>query len=173
MKTSKLIGRMLFMGAFIWGAIMQTFAQKVLPEITVTELRYKYLNAVNPEETAQPVNMLEQYAADYDVKGAKFYEDEYDHYFVSFYIPQGKILAVYSKDGNLLRTIEKYNNVALPGVVNQAVAKQYPTWAISEGVYVVTYRENGGDATTKIYKLLLEKGDMRKKVKINQKGEIQ
>lgn len=162
---------MLFMGVFILGAIMQTFAQKVLPEITVTA-RYKYLNAVSPEETAQPVNMLEQYAAAYDVKGATFYEDEYDHYFVSFYIPQGKILAVYDKEGNLLRTAENYNNTALPNQILKIVANEYPGWAISKGVYLVTYRENGTNVTKKVYKLLLEKGDMRKKVKINEKGEF-
>ena len=171
MKTSGLIGRMLFMGLFIWGAIMQTFAQQVLPEITVTA-RYKYLNSVSPEETAQPVNMLEQYAAAYDVKGATFYEDEYDHYFVSFYIPQGKILAVYDKEGNIVRTAENYNNVALPNPILKTVTKEYPGWAISKDVYLVTYRENGTNVTKKVYKLLLEKGDMRKKIKINEKGEF-
>jgi hypothetical protein len=171
MKTSKLIGRMLFMGLLMSGAILQALAQQVLPEITVTA-RYKYLNAVSPEETAQPVNMLEQYAAAYDVKGATFYEDEFDHYFVSFYIPQGKILAVYSKEGNLLRTVENYNNAALPNHILQSVAREYPDWAISKGVYLVTYRENGGGLTKKVYKLVLEKGDMRKKVKINEKGEF-
>jgi hypothetical protein len=162
---------MMFMGVLMWGAVIQGLAQEVLPEITVTA-RYKYLNAVSPEETAQPVNMLEQYAAAYDVKGATFYEDEYDHYFVSFYIPQGKILAVYNKEGNLLRTIENYNNAALPNHILKTVSREYPGWAISKGVYLVTYRENGSDQTKKVYKLVLEKGDMRKKVKINEKGEF-
>ncbi len=154
-------------------ATLQTFAQKVLPEITITAPNYKYLNAISPEETAQPVNMVEQYAAAYDIKGAEFYEDEYDNYLVSFYIPEGKILAAYGKDGKLLRTAERYKNVAVPKEVMEAVAKRFPNWTVSKDVYKVSYYDEKGWSTKKQYKLMLENGDKRMRIKTNDKGELQ
>lgn len=172
MKASKLIRQILITGAFISGIAIQTFAQVVLPEITVTATRYKYLNAVSPEEAAQPVDLLEQYAAAYNIKDAASYEDEFDTYFVSFFIPDGKILAVYDKDGTLLRTAEKYKNVAVPAKITQAVATRFPNWSISRDVYLVTYQERGGHVSKKVYKLVLENGDMRMRIKINDQGEF-
>ena len=172
MKVPKLIPKILAASIFMSGIVVQALAQIVLPEITITVANYKYLNAVSPEEVAQPVSMLEEYAASYDVKDAPFYEDEYDNYFVSFLIPDGKILAAYDKDGMLLRTIEKYKNVALPRKVTQAVATRYPNWGICKNVYLITYQERAGHISKKVYKLLLEKSDMRMKIKVNDQGEF-
>ena len=171
MKTLKLVQKTLPLVALIVGATTLTFAQTVLPEIVIRAANYKYLNAINPEEAAQPVNMLEQYAATYDLKGAEFYEEEYDNYFVAFYIPEGKILAAYDKDGTLLRTAERYSEVALPLKVKQAVATKYPGWYISEDVYLVNYQANEG-VTRKLYKLLMENGNKKMRVKITDKGEF-
>lgn len=172
MKVSKFITEILATGIFMSGIVAHAMAQIVLPEITVTATRYKYLNAVSPEEAAQPVNMLEQYAAAYNVKDATFYEDEFDNYFVSFIIPDGKILAAYDKDGTLLRTVERYKNVAIPLKITQAVAKRFPNWSVSQDVYLVNYQERGGHISKKVYKLLLENGDMRMKIKINDQGDF-
>jgi len=173
MKNLKLILGSLLLGVFIFGSALQTFAQKVLPAITITASNYKYLNAINPEVAAQPVSMLEHYAAAYDIKGAEFYEDEYDTYVVSFFIPDGKILAAYDKDGKLLRTAEKFKEVAVPNNVRLAVAKRFPNWTIANDVYLVRYREaNDGRVTKQLYKLVLQNGEQRMRVKINDVGEF-
>lgn len=114
--------------------------------------------------------MLEREAAAYELKNSEFYEDEYDNYFVSFYIPEGRILAAYDKDGNLLRTAEKFKNVAVPKAVREAVAKRFPQWTISNDVYLVSYHDKNG--VIKRYKLLLENGNQRMKVKIDDKGKF-
>ena len=144
MKTLLFIQKTFHAMALIFGATTLTFSQTVLPEIIIRAANYKYLNAVSPEEASQPVDMAEQAAAAYDIKGQEFYEDEYDKYFVSFIIPEGKILAAYDKDGKLLRTAERYNSVGLPQAVKQAVAIKYPGWAISKDVYLVNYQANEG-----------------------------
>ncbi len=170
MKTYNFITGILFVGLTLMATTTQTLAQIVLPEIIVRAANYKYLNAMNPEDAAQPVSMIEQYAAAYDIKGTAFYEDEYDNYFISFFIPEGKILAAYDKNGALIRTIEKYKNVDVPRAVKQAVANRYPKWAITKDVYLVNYQAQG--ATTKQYKLVLENGDKRMRVKITDTGEF-
>lgn len=172
MKVSKLTPWMLFIGMFSLSMSEQLFAQEMLKEVTVTATNYKYLSAVNPAEAAQPVDMLQHYAAAYDVKEAEFYEDVYDSYFVSFFIPNGKILAVYDKNGNLIRTAERYKNSTLPTNIRNAVAKKFPNWAIADGVYLVKYYQKQDVVTKKIYKLVLLNGDKRIKVKINDKAEF-
>ncbi len=172
MKALKSIQKILLAAVLIFGAASQIIAQTVLPEIVIRAANYKYLNAVSPEESPGPVNMLEQYAAAYDIKGSPFYEDEYDQYFVSFYIPDGKILAAYDKDGKLLRTAEKYKDYGVPLMVKQAVEKKYPQWSISKDVFLVNYYAPAGGVTRKLYKLVLENGDKRMKIKISDFGEF-
>lgn len=97
MKTLKWVQKILpAVVVLIFGATALAYAQVVLPEIVVRAANYNYLNAVGPEEASQPVDMVEQAAAAYDIKWQEFYEDEYDKYFVSFIIPEGKILAAYA-----------------------------------------------------------------------------
>lgn len=168
MKHSKII---LSIGVFLFGFAIQSFAQIVLPEVKVTASNYKYLNSVDHKELAAPVKMVEQYAASYDIKSSEFYQEEYDTYFVSFYIPDGQILATYDKDGKLLRTAEKFNNVKIPSAVAATVAKTYPGWTIAKDVYLVSYYE-AADQVNKKYKLVLENGTKRMKIKTNEQGEI-
>jgi c-di-GMP-related signal transduction protein len=169
MKQLKL---MLGFGVFIFGFAIQTFAQVVLPEVKVVSFNYKYLNAVDNKELAQPVKRLEMEAAAYDVKSSEYYEEIYDTYFVSFYIPEGSILAQYDKDGNLMRTTEKFKNIKIPRSVQIAVANKYPQWKIAKDVYLVSYFGPNEEAS-KRYKLLLENGDKRLRVKTNENGDFQ
>ncbi len=168
MKTSKLILSLLIV---MIASTVQSFAQIILPEVRIIASTYKYLNATDNKEMAQPVRMLEYKAAAYDVKKSEFYDDDYDGYYISFYIPNGKILAAYDKDGKLLRTAEKFRNTKLPAAVTGAVAQRFPNWHISQDVYQVHYYDHKEKAD-KTFKLLLENGDKRMKVKLNEKGEF-
>ena len=167
MKYSKLF---LFIGVLIFGFSLRAFAQEVLPEITVKAVHYKYLSAVDHKELAQPVKMVQKMAAEYDVRKSEYYEDEYDTYFISFVIPQGELLATYDQDGKLLRTAEKYKNISLPSAVTQAVKTKYAGWNIAEDTYLVNFYEKG--TATRVYKLTLQNGDKRMKVKLNENGEF-
>lgn len=167
MKHPKIL---LLGGALLLGFAIPSIAQKELPEVIVTAVKYKYLSAVTNKELPQPVRLLERRAAEFDIKNSEYYDDEYDEYSVSFYIPQGYILASYDKDGKVLRTAEKFTNVAVPKTVAQAVANRFPGWGIAEDVYLVTYQQEKG--ATKTWKVLLKNGDRRLRVKINEKGEF-
>jgi len=155
------------------GLNTSSFSQDTtLPGVTVVSLNYKYLKSVNDPNSAQPVRLLEHRAASYDIKNTDYYEDEYDEYFVSFYIPEGEILATYDKDGKLLRTAERFKNVALPAVVRNAVATRYPEWRIYKDIYRVNYYHENSNNPKKVYKLVLENGDERMRVKTNENGDF-
>ncbi|HSP12857.1 MAG TPA: PepSY-like domain-containing protein [Salegentibacter sp.] len=156
---------------FVFGFFFQSFGQITeLPEIELVAVNYKYLDAAGNEDAALPVKQLQQQVAEYDVRKADFYSDEYDLYTVNFFIPEGKILASYDKDGNLLRTAEKFKNVALPQVVREAVAKRFPNWNMTEDVYLVNFHDT--DKVTKRYKILLENADKRMRIKTDEKGNF-
>ena len=165
----KKINMLLILGACVFGFTLQSIAQKVLPEVTIVASNYKYINSVEDQDAAQPIRMLEREAAVFDLKNSEFYEDEYDQYFISFYIPEGKILAAYDKDGKILRTAEKFKNVALPQAVTKAIAQKYPNWSIAKDAYLVSYYE-GNYVAKKRYKILLENGNKRLRVKVDDKG---
>ncbi|HEY9186009.1 MAG TPA: nicotinate-nucleotide adenylyltransferase [Salegentibacter sp.] len=156
---------------FVLGFTFQSFAQITeLPEIELVAVNYKYLDAAGDEDASISVKQLQQQVAEYDVRKANFYADEYDFYTVNFFIPDGKILASYDKDGNLLRTAEKFKNVALPQAVRDAIGKRFPNWSIAEDVYRVNYHESGN--VKKRYKVLLKNGDKRMRIKTDEKGNF-
>ena len=166
----KQIKTLLCLGFFLMGLVITSFSQVNLPEVFVMAARYKYLSSVDNRELPQPVKMLERKAAEFDIKNSEYYDDEYDEYYISFYIPDGYILATYNNNGKLLHTAERYKNIALPNAVAQTISKNYSGWSVPKDVYLVTYKEDEG--ATKVWKIILKKGDKRLRIKLDEKGEL-
>lgn len=164
----------LIIGLFVLGLMTQGFAQitkvEQLSEVVVVAVNYKYLNQVDSQEAAVPVELLQRKVATYDLKSQDFYDDDFEFYTVSFFIPEGKIVAAYDSNGKILRTIERYKDIALPMDVSMAVAKRFPGWSITKDVYLINYHELKG--VNKKYKLTLENGDKRLKVKVDSEGNF-
>ena len=153
------------------GFISQIYAQEIkLPEVVISAVNYKYLNSVNTEDSDPSVARLEQHVAMYNIKESDLYEDEYDTYMIEFYIPDGRIVAAYDKDGNILRTIEKFQSVKLPKDVRDAVFTRFPNWTLDKDVYFVNY-ENDRDAK-KVYKMKLRNGKEVMRIKIDAEGNF-
>jgi hypothetical protein len=159
---------------FLLGIISPTFAQitepEELKEVNLVAVNYKYLDAVTNEQVAIPVKKLSEHVASYDIKSSEIYHDDYDTYEVSFFIPEGSVLAAYDRDGKLIRTIERYKNAGIPDVVRKAVMKKYPNWSISKDVYLVNYHDERG--SDKRYKLRLENGKEVIRIKTDERGNI-
>tara|TARA_R110001606_G_scaffold261358_1_gene409761 strand:+ start:119 stop:616 length:498 start_codon:yes stop_codon:yes gene_type:complete len=159
----------LIIGLFLMGITTQIYAQDPmqLPEVVIVH-NYKYLSSVNSEAEAIPVEQLQMKVSDFNVKELDIYSDEYDLYDVYFIIPEGKVLASYDKENNLLRTVERYKNINLPLPVMESITKRFPNWSVSKNIYLVNYHESGN--MRKLYKLTLENGDQRIKVKADDRG---
>ncbi len=162
----------IILGLLALGLTIPAYTQVVkveeLSEVVVRPMNYKYLNAADSKVAAIPVKMLERKVAAYDVTEADFYRDDFDFYTVSFFIPDGKIVAVYDGTGQIVRTIEKFENIALTDAVKNAVLDRFPNWTVTKDVYRVTYSDNKG--ANKIYKLILVNGDKKMRVKVNDEG---
>ena len=164
----------LLLGLLALGLTTQFYAQVIddgmLPEVEVIATNYKYLNSVDNSEAAVPVKLLEDKVAKFDIRSSEFYEDGSDFYRVYFYIPEGTIVAAYDRDGKILYTIEKFNNVALPNSVTDAIGDKFPGWKIAKDVYRVSYTQKEG--AVKRYKVVLENGVEKVRVKIDEKGVL-
>jgi len=162
----------LLIGLLVFGFTTQFYAQVIdegmLPEVIVRATNYKYLNSVDHTEAAVSVQFLQDVAAKYDIRSSEFYEDGDDSYRIYFYIPDGKIVAAYDRNGKILYTIEKFKNVALPNEVVESVAKKFPGWEIAKDVYKVDYDVKRG--TKKQYKIVLENGKEKMRIKVDDKG---
>jgi hypothetical protein len=150
----------IILGLLALGLTIPAYTQVVkveeLSEVVVRPMNYKYLNATDSKSVAIPVKMLERKVAAYDVTAADFYEDDFDYYTVSFYIPDGKIVAVYDDTGKIIRTIEKFKDIKLPDGVLNALLDRFPNWVVTDDVYKVTFSEDNG--AKKTYKLTLKNG---------------
>ncbi|WP_228235538.1 nicotinate-nucleotide adenylyltransferase [Allomuricauda sp. M10] len=160
---------------FVMGIVAPMQSQIIkteeLSEVIVYATNYKYLNNIDTKEEASiPVEMLRRKVAAFDVKESGYYQDDYDVYNIEFYIPEGKILAAYDKDGKIIRTAERFNNINLPNSVKEAILERFPGWTITKDTYITTYYDKKG--VTKKYKLKLENGDKVLRVKMDETGEF-
>jgi predicted nucleic acid-binding protein len=161
----------LILSLLLVGWATQMFSQITkLSEVAIT-VNYKYLNAVNTEDLAESVNTLHEEVAFYDIKTSELYSDEYDEYFVTFFIPEGKILAAYDKDGFLIRTVEKFKNIKLPMAIIETIAQKYPKWHMAKDIYKVNYHKDNG-VTKMQYKVRLENGKKSFNIKIDEDGNF-
>jgi hypothetical protein len=162
----------IILGLLALGLTIPIFAQDVkvieLSEVVIRPMNFKYLNATDSKDAAIPVKTLERAVASYDITEAEFYQEDFDYYSVSFFIPDGKIVAEYDNEGKIIRTIEKFKNISVPDDVKTAVLKRFPNWTITKDVYRVTYTEDNG--ANKVYKLTLKNGDKRMRVKVDDVG---
>lgn len=164
----------LMIGLLAFGVTAQTFAQEPafeqLSEIYLVATNYKYLDQVDAFGTDNDIKQIQRKIATYDIKNEDVYQDEYDSYSVSFYIPNGKILASYDKDGKILRTAERFKKTNLPEAVRAAIATRFPRWTVYKDIYLVNYHEKAG--VKRRYKLTLENGDQRINVKLDHYGNF-
>ena len=157
----------------ITGLTAVGFAQEktiALDEVEITGVNYKYLDALGDGFVAKPVKVLEQKVATFNVKSLVGYEDEENDYYVYFKIPQGKILAVYDTDGEIMRTSEKFKDIRLPLGVSNAIVEKYPGWTIEGDIYLVSYMKD--KKIGKTYKLFIQKDGKHKRVKTDDNGNF-
>jgi hypothetical protein len=162
----------LFLFLFVCGLTAPLFSQIIeLETVVIRPIKYKYLYEVVDDDIDQSVKDLQIKLAEFDVTKEEYYDDEYDGYRVSFYIPEGYAIASYDNDGKLIKTIERYKNVKLPLTVNKALVKRFPNWKLDKDIYKVNYSEKNWESK-KIYKLKLTNGKKTIRVKMDEEGNF-
>ncbi|MBC3759668.1 nicotinate-nucleotide adenylyltransferase [Hyunsoonleella sp. SJ7] len=156
----------------LFGFCFATFVNSQTVELpeTVISINSHYLNSLDSENSCHYVKKLEQALLKYDhSKISSLYDSKSDIYRVTFKIPNGHIVASFNKDGKIVKTFEKYNNVRLPQTVLQAIAEKYPNYSIVEDVYIVKYHRDE-DNLKQEYRIKVKTEDEIFTVKTNNLG---
>ncbi len=159
----------ILLGLFLLGLTTQVNAQTI--ELSEVELsvNYKYLNTTESEDAAVPVKKLVDKLLACNEENTDLYVDDNGEYCVSFYIPEGQIVAAFNNEGKILRTFEKYKNIRLPLEVLQNIATNYPNWSITGNTYLVSFHCDKS-SVKRLYKITLQNEDKVLNIKTDEKG---
>ena len=141
-----------------------------LPEVVLHKMNYDYLHDVDSGDEAEVIQLLENKVANFDLRDLSIYKNEESKYEIYFMIQNGYILAHYNENGEIMRTTEHFRNIKVPFMVSASIGEKYPGWSISNNTYLVSYVQDKG--ATKTYKLILENGNHRIKVRTDNGGNI-
>lgn len=161
----------LITGLILLGLTMSAFAQvrtEKLSEVEVLGVNFAYISKLNVDEPSLPVKTLHEKVAAYDLFNNGTYNPEYDAHYISFFIPEGYILASYNNDGELISTAEKFKDVQLPDHVKDVVMMQYPGWVIESDVYNIKYHFKTG--IDRKYRITIANNGKKKVLKIDAEG---
>ena len=125
-----------------------------------------YLSKAYLTESPNVVRALQLKAANFTLSEANGYQKSESRAFVVVHkASNGDIRVSYDKNGEIMATWERFENVALPKHVRELIAKKYGSWKIVENKYRGSF--NNGNMQTSMYKVKLVNGNRSKSIKIN------
>ena len=135
-----------------------------LEEIVLRAPNFEYLATVQNKHTPATVKVLERKAAFFDIEESPIYNDSFDTYEVFFSHSDGRVIATYDKDGQIVKSYEKFKDIPVPAPIRNTVQMTYPDWTINKHTYVVSYYRN--ESITKTYHFQIRKGREKKNLKM-------
>ncbi|MCM8570173.1 hypothetical protein NE848_12340 [Gramella jeungdoensis] len=94
--------------------------------------------------------------------------DDTDEVRVTLKSSNGMLLASYNKDGQLVKTYQKFKDVPLPPAIRNQVYAEYEGWTMTKNKYVASGLEDNIDKER--YLVHLERGNDKEKIKITPKS---
>jgi len=161
--------RKLSMSLLLIGMTNLGFAQYALPAFSnpfnESERAIDYLHAAQKGHTPNYAKWLEGEFADWDSDTtSKYTTDKGEYVTATFNAPRETMEVEYDTDGNIAFVKERYKNMALPNAVASNIIKLYPGWSFDQTRYTLKY--NKGKATKKVFKVIIKKGNQRKRLKV-------
>ena len=96
---------------------------------------------------------------------AELENENYDSYLVTFKSGNGHLSADFDKDGNLVKTFQKFEDIVLPLDVRREVYISNKGWTMTSNKYIASGR---GDLLEKeMYKIKLENGNQKRNIKLD------
>ena len=146
-------------------------AVTVVPEATVMPLNIAYISNVMDDNAPLMVKKLEKTVANYKVsEHPDYYIDDIYSFNVIFQESDAQVIATYDEDGKILKSFERFENIALPKDILRAVTTKYPGWNFEANTYLVRYFS--GKEARKYYTIKLLNNDNKVNLKIDPSGKI-
>jgi hypothetical protein len=138
-----------------------------LPGVIIKRVGTDFSIYVPDNNPDQRVKIVEEKFIAYELgKDAEGFEE----YLVVMDVKNGSLTATYNENGKLIRVVEEFKNVRLPGEVIYSVYRTYPGWAIVNDKFLYTQEE--GDIIKKQYNIKIKKGKETMKLVVRPNGEI-
>lgn len=130
------------------------------------DLNHEYIQNVQGEHTPNKIKYLENQVSCLDVtKSKKFNNCNNQPFKVAFSLEDGYIVASYNNSGNVISTVERFKNFAMPKSIGIEIHQQFPNWKITKNRYSVWYSKSNPVKT--VFKVQIQKGKQKKWIKIN------
>ena len=91
-------------------------------------------------------------------------KDDFDEYLVTFNSSKGFLEAIYTNDGDLVQTYQRFQDIALPPSVRNQLYLENKGWTHVSNKYTASGKSDGLDR--ELYKIKLENGNKKRTVKI-------
>ncbi len=141
-----------------------------LSDVTITPINLDYIDKVQEDTISEKVFTMERKASRYNIKESPFFNNHAGLFEIKFSKKNGRITAIYDREGKIRSAMERYKNLKLPPAVRNSVYKAHPGWTMVGNAYLVSYHYNNG--VKKVYKVKIAKGDLQKKLKIDTEGNL-
>ncbi|WP_291102473.1 MULTISPECIES: hypothetical protein [unclassified Flavobacterium] len=138
-----------------------------LPEIVIKKAGADFSVYIPDQNPDKSVRRIEEKFIAYDL--GKDYEGS-ETYLLTMQVKKGTLAATYDEKGKLIRVVENYKNVILPGRVIFSVYKSFPEWTIVNDKFL--YSQEEGDIVKKQYNIKIKKGKEVRKLVVHPDGEI-
>lgn len=169
----------LLISAIILGFVTGGYAQgnsnrlnlKIKKENPKTaSINSNYLSKVSKGTVSFRVLELQNSVADFNLLKSPLFKGNGKNYLVSFGKTNGKIYVTFDDHGKVIYSIGQFRNVVFPKPVQRIIYKTYPGWYVLSNSYNSNYSNNGD--VENIYKVKIGKGQLQKRLKINEQGKI-
>lgn len=168
----------LVFGLFVIGLTSLGFSQNTksenkevqLESVVISNINLNYLEKV--QNIASPVQVipLEHEASVFNVKGLAEFDGRKESFKVVFKNSKGYIIADFDSNGKILKTSERYKDIALPKNLIKAVLRQYPESNFLDVAYSVDYDIQ--KTVERIYKIQIMNEGKKRKLKISPDGNF-
>jgi hypothetical protein len=142
-----------------------------IESVTVSAvLKSSYRNLAHQGVVSHHVKNLEHEVANYDVTKAQEFNGGMEAFKVIFRRTNGWIVTMYANNGKIIRTTEKFKNIALPLAIRNAAYAEYPDYTFHGNNYFVSYQ--GENDISKLYYVQMSNDNEKKNLKIDMDGNI-
>ncbi|WMI69393.1 hypothetical protein [Mangrovimonas sp. YM274] len=141
-----------------------------LEPVEIKIINLDYAKKVIDKNAALGVVNLQKEVANFDLIASELYDEERNIFPLKFEYKHGKIYATFNEDGIILRSFEKFKNIALPFAVRRTVKELYPNWSLRKTSYEVTYYLDEDVERTYYVQIIKEK--QKKVLRLDTSGRL-
>lgn len=169
----------LVIGLFVLGLTSLGFSQNTniemeevnLDGVVISDINFNYLEKVQDIALPASVISMENDASVYNVRGLSDFDGRKDSFRVKFKGTKGSyIIADYDRHGKIIKTSERYKEIALPKNLIKAVLTQYPKSTFLKVAYAVDYEDQ--KTVKKVYKVQIMNDGKKRNLKIKSGGYL-